>query len=94
MKEHGLSTIDLLKIDVQANEAQALEGFSDTIHSVKVVFVEVSFYDFYENKSSIKSIEEQLPNFELYDIFEISKNPKTLRTDWATLVYKNVSFFE
>ena len=94
MKENNLSELDLLKIDVQANEAQALEGFSDTINDVKVVFVEVSFYDFYENKSSIKSIEEQLPNFELYDIFEISKNPKTLRTDWATLVYKNASFFE
>ena len=82
-------SIDLLKIDVQANEVQALEGFRESISRVKTILVEVSFYDFYENKSSIGSIEEQLPNFELYDIFEVSKNPKTFGTDWATIVYQN-----
>lgn len=82
-------SIDLLKIDVQANEVQALEGFRKSISTVKTILVEVSFYDFYENKSSIRSIEEQLPNFELYDIFEVSKNPKTFGTDWATIVYQN-----
>ena len=85
----GISAIDLLKVDVQANEVQTLQGFSSVIHKVKSVLVEVSFYDFYEHKSSLRLIEEQLPFFELYDIFEISKNPKTMGTDWATIVYKN-----
>ena len=84
-----IDTIDLLKIDVQANEVQTLEGFSKCISKVNNILVEVSFYDFYENKSSIKSIEKLLPNFELFDIFEISKNPKTLGTDWANIVYQN-----
>ena len=60
-----IDTIDLLKIDVQANEVQTLEGFSKCISKVNNILVEVSFYDFYENKSSIKSIEKLLPNFEL-----------------------------
>jgi FkbM family methyltransferase len=89
IEQKKIPHINLLKIDVQANEVQTLEGFSGFIHKINAVLVEVSFYDFYENKSSIKLIEEQLPNFELYDIFEISKNPKTLGTDWATIVYKN-----
>jgi len=92
IREKHIPKIDLLKIDVQANEVQTLEGFSDAIQNVNIVLVEVSFYDFYESKSSIRLIEEQLPSFELYDIFEISKNPKTLGTDWASIIYKNPKF--
>ena len=91
-ERYGIKTIDLLKIDVQANEVNTIKGFSRIIHKVKAVFVEISMYDFYENRSSIKNIEALLPNFELYDIYEISKNPKTLGTDWATLVYRNVDY--
>ncbi len=86
---NGVAKIDLLKVDVQANEVDTLAGFSNFISNVRVVFVEVSLYDFYKKKSSIRQIEEVLIGFELYDIYEISKNPKTLGTDWATLVYKN-----
>ncbi len=92
VQQLNIDYIDLLKVDVQANEVQALDGFADVIHKVNAVLVEVSFFDFYQNKSSIKLIEEKLPNFELYDIFEVSKNPKTLGTDWATIVYKNRGF--
>ena len=82
----------MLKIDVQANEVSTIEGFSGIIHRVKAVFVEISMYDFYEKRSSIKNIETSLPNFDLYDIYEVSKNPKTLGTDWATLVYRNRAY--
>lgn len=92
VQQLNIDCIDLLKMDVQANEVQALDGFADVIDKVSTVLVEVSFYDFYQNKSSIKLLEDKLPNFELYDIFEISKNPKTLGTDWATIVYKNREF--
>lgn len=86
---HEINKIDLLKIDVQANEINTIRGFSAVLNRIENVFVEVSMYDFYERHSSIREIEESLPGFELYDIYEISKNPKTLGTDWATLVYKN-----
>ena len=89
MKKNNIDAIDLLKIDVQSNEVKTLLGFSSVIDKVKVVFVEVSIYDFYENSSTITEIESSLLNFELFDIYEISKNPKTLGTDWITLVYKN-----
>jgi len=85
--EHDINHIDLLKIDVQANEVHTLAGFKSIIPNIEVIFVEACFYDFYSTRSSILKIEQLLPNFELYDIYEISKNPKTLGTDWATLVY-------
>ena len=86
--QNKVDYINFLKIDVQANEVSTLKGFSNIISKVDCVFVEVSLYDFYSNKSSIGGIETLLPNFELFDIYEISKNPKTMGTDWATLVYK------
>jgi len=89
MQKNHIDSIDLLKIDVQANEVKTLLGFSAVIDKVKVVFVEVSIYDLYENYSTIGEIEKSLSNFKLFDIYEISKNPKTLGTDWITLVYKN-----
>ena len=89
MKKHKISEIDLLKIDVQANEVETIQGFSSVLNKIRAVFVEVSMYDFYNSRSSIRLIEESLPNFELFDIYEISKNPKTLGTDWATMVYTN-----
>lgn len=89
---HKIHRIDLLKIDVQANEVKTIQGFSGVISKVKVVFVEVSFYDFYTQKSSIREVESALPGFEIYDIYEVSKNPKSLGVDWATLVYKNTAF--
>ena len=84
-----ITEIDLLKIDVQANEVNTIVGFKDIIKNVKNIFIEIAFYDFYEKKSSIKDIEINLPNFSLYDIYEVSKNPRTQGTDWANFVYKN-----
>jgi len=86
--EYKINHIHFLKIDVQANEVSTLTGFNNILANVDSIFVEVSFYDFYSKKSSIGEIEKLLPNFEFYDIYEISKNPKTLGTDWATMVYK------
>jgi FkbM family methyltransferase len=83
-----IDTIDILKIDVQANEVKTIKGFSKVLNKIKAIIVEVSFYDFYENRSIIREIEESIPNFDFFDIYEISKNPKTLGTDWATFVYK------
>ncbi len=92
IKDNNIKVVDLLKIDVQSNEVQTLEGFKNSLMVIKNIIVEVSFYDFYKNKSSIFEIEKVIDGFELYDIFEISKNPKTQGTDWATLIYRNSKF--
>jgi len=92
IRELEIDKIDLLKIDVQSNELATLKGFINSFKIIKNIIIEVSFYDFYEKKSSIGEIENVLEEFLLYDIFEISKNPKTLGTDWATIIYKNKNF--
>ena len=92
VSRHRIDVIDFLKIDVQANEESTIEGFSSVIDRIKSVFVEVSFYALYDNRSAVENIEKLLPGFRLFDIYEISKNPRNLGTDWATLVYVNSMF--
>ena len=56
---------------------------------IECLIIEISLYDFYENTSSLKKIEDILGNtHELWDILKISKNPKNFRTDWMEVVYR------
>lgn len=87
--ENQLKHIDLLKIDVQGFETAVLNGAKKVLQQTSCCTVEVSFYDFYENSSSLLLVEQAMQNagMILWDISKVSKNPKNLRTDWAELVY-------
>ena len=61
--DEGVNHIDILKIDVQSNETKTLMGFEHSLSIINYIIVEISFYDFYENKSSIKEIEMVLKDF-------------------------------
>jgi FkbM family methyltransferase len=86
-----LDKIDLLKIDVQGAERLVLRGASKTLSKVKVIIIEVSFYDYYEQQSSFLDVEKIIApcGFKLFSISEISNNPMNGRTDWAEVVYVN-----
>lgn len=86
----GVDKIDLLKIDVQGCEIAVLLGGRKIMRQVNVCQVEVSFYDFYQNASTLLDVELVMKDagMVLWDIAKISKNPKTLRTDWAELIYR------
>ena len=87
--ENRLQRIDLLKVDVQGFETAVLNGAKKVLQKTSCCTVEVSFYDFYENSSSLVLVEQPMRNagMVLWDISKVSKNPKNLRTDWAELVY-------
>lgn len=87
--EENMERIDLLKIDVQGAEALVLEGGPKALHKAGAVLLEVSFYDYYEKKTSFHEIEQYLrpAGFELFSISEISQNPMNGRTDWAEVLY-------
>lgn len=87
--ENRLQHIDLLKIDVQGFEAAVLNAAKKVLQKTSCCTVEVSFYDFYGNSSSLLLVEHAMQNagMILWDISKVSKNPRNLRTDWAELVY-------
>lgn len=92
-EKNEINKIDFLKIDTQGFEENVLLGFGEKLKNVGVITVEISFFDFYEKKSSFYEIEKLIKDsFELYDILKISKNPKNFRTDWVEAVYLNKNY--
>lgn len=90
-RDHAISAIDLLKIDVQGFEVGVLKGARETLNHTSCVMVEISLYDFYESKGSPLLQVEKLMHeagFMLWDFSKISKNPRNFRTDWVEAVYK------
>ena len=86
----NITEVDILKIDTQGFEAEILKGAAKTLGKTAIVLVEIQLYDFYEKtKNSCFSVMEQMNNsgFSLWDISEISKNPKNLRTDWFEAIF-------
>lgn len=86
--------IDLLKIDVQGSEVQVLEGAKNALSFLEALVVEISLYDFYEKEVRLPllKIEELMAasEFAMWDISKISKNPRSLRTDWFEAVYRKI----
>jgi FkbM family methyltransferase len=89
-KTNNIDAIDILKIDVQGLEVEVLQGAKEILKNTKVITLELSLYDFYENvESPLLKIEEMMQSsgHGLWDISHVAKNLKNFRTDWAELVY-------
>ena len=93
IKKNKINKIDILKIDTQGHENKVLLGAKKNLKNIKLIRLELMFYDLYEKKLSFFEIEKILRDykFELYDILHISKNPENFRTDWVDAVYINNS---
>ncbi|MGH8249547.1 MAG: FkbM family methyltransferase [Steroidobacteraceae bacterium] len=91
--ELSIPRIDLLKIDVQGAESMVLEGGPEALKVTGALLLEVSFFDYYERKSSFFEIEQHLRpcGLELFSITELSQNPMNGRTDWAEVLYKKAA---
>ena len=89
VEEVGLEDIDLIKIDVQGAEAAVLRGGAAAIRKARVLTVEVSLFDFYDQRSTFLDIETLLQpaGYSLYSIPFVSQNPMNGRTDWVEAIY-------
>ena len=91
VNDFEIHSIDILKVDVQGFEVGVLNGGNDALLRTKLVMIEISLYDFYdESKGTWFDVNRILGElgFELFDIAKVSKNPKNLRTDWVELIFK------
>lgn len=91
--EHAIYSVDLLKIDVQGAECSVLKGGVNTLEKTKVVILEISFFDYYDNQTSFMDVEKIIHplGFRLFTISEISNNPMNGRTDWVEVIYINTN---
>ncbi|MDC1035678.1 FkbM family methyltransferase [Alphaproteobacteria bacterium] len=94
MVASGIDHVDLVKIDTQGHEPEVLQGFGQSLKNIKIIILELMFYDYYERSISFYDLEKLLipAGFHLYDISHISKNPMNGRTDWVDVIYLNRRF--
>lgn len=91
-----INMIDLLKIDVQGAECLVLSGGIISLKKTKILMLEISFFDYYENQTTFLNVETLLApiGFKLYNISEVSNNPMNGRTDWAEVIYVNSTLLD
>ena len=96
IKNKKVRTIDLLKIDTQGYELNVLKGIKKKdLLKIKIIILEVHFWDYYEKMTSFYEIEKILgKNFKFWDISFIYKNPKFLSTDYVDAVYINKLLYD
>ncbi|NIJ91395.1 FkbM family methyltransferase [Xanthomonas campestris] len=89
----GIAQVHILKIDVQGFERQVLEGATAILQHTDCAVIEIGLYDFYGRTNSFVEVVNlmQAAGFSLWDIAKLSKNPKSLRTDWIEVVYRKDS---
>lgn len=56
IKENKINTIDFVKIDVEGNDFEVIEGFGDKISIVKAIQVETSNLSIFEDEKTINEI--------------------------------------
>ncbi|WP_162417424.1 FkbM family methyltransferase [Cyclobacterium roseum] len=89
-KTHHLDKIDFLKIDVQGNTYQVLQGAKELLknNKIKVIFAEVEFLPIYQGQNLFSEVEIFLRSygFHLYDISNVNKINNG-RMGWADALF-------
>lgn len=81
VREIGIDSVDLLKIDVQGYELEVLAGASTTLQQTRVVQVECNFVPHYEQSSTFSDIDLYLRQygFRLHNLYDLFRDQKTGR---------------
>lgn len=79
---------DVLKLDLQGYELQALEGAADLLPDVKVVITEINFQPLYRESATFNDIDKFLQErgFKLFNIYDIHTWPSGDLV-WGDAVY-------
>lgn len=98
VKETGISTIDILKMDTQGTELEILRGASDAIKKglIKMVYMEVITLPTYENQPGLRRTMNALEDmgFFLYNLYNLSsKRNGHLRQLDAIFINENITKF-
>jgi FkbM family methyltransferase len=87
-ERENIPPIDLIKLDIQASELEALRGGEQTLRHTAMVFTEAFFNPLYKNGALLADIDAYLRSqgFELYNLFNprANENGQLL---WANALY-------
>jgi len=89
---HGLTKIDILKLDIQGGELIALQGIEDKLskQAVGAIFCEVEFRQLYENQPLFWEITAYLMSFAYHFLNLVSPKVSEMGVlSWADAIYVN-----
>ena len=87
---------DFVKLDLQGFEERALSGMTGIIKEIKILIIEINFFEYYENGSTFWNINEFLSNenFFLFNIYNYSHSIKNRRLLFGDAIYLKSNIYE
>jgi FkbM family methyltransferase len=86
LAREGVTTIDLLKLDVQGGELLVLNGCGEWLrpNKIRTIYVELTFEEFYESQPSFGDVYSFLHarGYDLVHLYEIHRRP-SLTVSWC-----------
>lgn len=90
LTQHGISKVDLLKVDTQGWDHEVLLGASQSLKNgtIKVVMIEMNFVELYRDQVSPMKIIETLQqsHFRLVDLYEKARKADST-VSWCTALF-------
>jgi len=94
-EERNIAKIDLIKMDLQGYELEALKGCGDFLSKIEVIYAEVNFIKIYENQPVFSEIDVFLSSkgFRLYNIYNMGRNSKSGQLGAGDAMWVNDKFY-
>lgn len=82
-----------LKLDTQGNELEILKSGSEFLNDIKLLLIEVSFANDYQNQNQFIDLFNYLSdkNFEVWSVQKVSENFDNGKTDYLDIFFKNTT---
>jgi FkbM family methyltransferase len=76
-QEHGIECFDIIKLDLQGGEMDALRGAADLVAMAKIIFIEVQFLQAYKDSALFSDLDIFLraKGLDLYQFYDLVRSP-------------------
>lgn len=94
-QKHGIDCLDIIKLDLQGNEMDALRGAGELVDTAKIIFVEVQFLQVYEGAALFSDLEIFLRSkgLDLYQFYDLVRSPIDGRLVYGDALFAHRSLF-
>ena len=94
LSSENISDVDILKLDLQGHELQAIKGMAEFINSVKLIFIEVQFLEIYKDTPLFSEVETYLreKGFMFYQFYGLTRSPIDGRLLYGDAIFFNQNY--
>jgi FkbM family methyltransferase len=96
LAKESLPHIDILKLDLQGYELQALKGLGDFLSCVKLIYTEVNFLNAYDQGCLFTNLSQYLQEhqFEFYQFYHLVTSPLDGRLLFGDAIFFSTRFVQ